>query len=108
MRRVKCRGLLDDVLAVDTEVGIANKSTRKNQVMTWSLVACVLVMLVEHLLPEDGQDHADTSAKNDGDNRVSQMIACHGSDVLLGCDNECHIVRHHECSCTTADVMQLL
>ena len=108
MRRVKCRGLLDDVLAVDAVVRIANKTTRKNQVMTWLLMACVLVMLVEHLLPEDGQQHAYTSAKNDGDNRVSQMVVGHGSDVLLGCDNECHIVRHHECSCTTADVMQLL
>lgn len=76
--------------------------------MTWLLVACVLVMLVEHLLPEYGQQHADTSAKNKGDNRVGQMIVGHGSDVLLGCNNECHIVRHHECSSTTADVMQLL
>ena len=76
--------------------------------MTWLLVACVLVVLVEHLLSENGQDHADTSAKNDGDNRVSQMIVSHGSDVLLGCDDKCHIVRHHECSSTTADVMQLL
>lgn len=76
--------------------------------MTWFVVACVLVMLVEHLLPDDGQNHADTSAKNDGDNGVSQMVVGHDSGVLLGCNDECHIVRHHECSSTTADVMQLL
>lgn len=96
------------VLTVDAVVRIAKESTGKYQVMTWSLVACVLVMLVEHLLSEDGQEHAYTSAKNDGDNRVSQMVVGHGSDVLLWCNDECHVIRHHECGGTTADVMHPL
>jgi len=76
--------------------------------MTWLLVACVLVMLVDHLLSKDREDHTNASAKDDGDNGVSQMIVSHDSDGVLGSDNECHVVRHHECSCTTTDVMHLL
>jgi hypothetical protein len=100
--------LLDDVLAVDAEVGIAKEATGQYQVMPWSFVACVLVVLVECLLPKDREDHTNASAKDDGDNEVSQMVVSHGSDGVLGSDNECHVVRHHECSCTTTDVMHLL
>lgn len=90
---------------MNTEVRISEEATAYYQVVPWSLVACVLVVLVDCLLSEDGQQHAYTSAKHNGKNGVCQVIVRHGSDVVLGCDNECHIVRHYECSSTTADVM---
>ena len=67
----------DDILAVDTEVGIAKKATCQYQVMTWLLVACVLVVLVDHLLSKDREDHSSTSAKNKSDTRVCEVVTCH-------------------------------
>jgi hypothetical protein len=97
-----------NVLTVDAVIRITKESLGVDQVVPWLVMACVLVMLIEHLLSTDGQDHANTSANNDGDNRVSQMIVSHDSDVFLGSDNKCHVIRHHECSSTTTNVMQLL
>jgi len=58
--------LVDNVFSLDAVVGIAKETTGENQVMTWSLMACVLVILVEHLLTDNGQNHANTSAKDNG------------------------------------------
>lgn len=66
---------------MDTEVCIAKESTAEYQVVPWSLVACVLVMLVHHLLTEYGQKHAYTSAKSNGDTGVSKVIVSHESVV---------------------------
>lgn len=97
-----------NVLTVDAVIRITKECLGIDKVVAWLVMACVLVMLIEHLLSTDGQDHANTSANNNGDNRVSQMIVSHDSDVFLGGDDECHIVRHDECSSTTTNVMQLL
>jgi hypothetical protein len=78
----KCRDLLDDVLTVDAVVRISEEATSEDQVMTWSFVACVLVMLVEHLLSKYGQNHAYTCAKNNGDNGVSQMAVGHDQKIV--------------------------
>lgn len=77
------KSLVNNVLVLDAVVSITKKSTRQYQVMTWFLVACVLVMLVKHLLSDDGQNHANTSAKNNGDNRVCEVVTCHLSVELI-------------------------
>ncbi len=97
-----------DVLTVNAVVRVTKESLGVDKVVPWLVVACVLVMLIQHLLSTNGQNHANTSANHNGNNRVSQMIVGHDSDVFLGSDDECHIIRHDECSSTTANVMQLL
>jgi len=59
--------------------------------MPWSFVACVLVVLVECLLPKDRKDHACAYAKGDGDNGVSQMVVSHESE---DCTDEVVLVEH--------------
>lgn len=66
---------------MNTEVCIAKESTAEYQVVPWSLVACVLVMLVDCLLSEDREDHAQACAKSNGDTGVSKVIVSHESVV---------------------------
>jgi hypothetical protein len=72
---------LHDVCVMDTEVCIAKKSTAEYQVVPWSLVACVLVVLVDCFLSKDREDHTQASAKSNGDTRVSEVIVSHESVV---------------------------
>lgn len=66
---------------MDTEVCIAKESTAEYQVVPWPVVACVLVVLVDCLLSEDREDHAQPSAKSNGDTGVSEVIVSHESVV---------------------------
>ena len=76
----KCRNLLDDVLTVDTEVRVSEEATSQYQVMPWSFVACVLVVLVECLLSKDRKYHACSHAKCHGNAGVYKSVVSHNSE----------------------------
>jgi hypothetical protein len=66
--RVKCRLHLLQVGILDAVVLITKEALSVNEIVVWPVIAGLLVMIVEHLLSEYRQKHADTSAHHDGHN----------------------------------------
>ena len=64
--KVKCRSLLLQCCILDAVVLISKETLDVNKIVVWPVVAGLLVVIVQHLLPKYGQKHADTSAHHDG------------------------------------------
>ena len=96
------------VLTVDAVVRVAQESLDVDQVMSWVVMARCLVVLVENFLCSNRKEQPTTSAKNNSNTGVRKVVTTHESVTLLGLDDECHIVRHDECRCPSAILVQLL
>ena len=56
------------VRVLDAVVLITKETLDVNEIVVWPVIAGLLVVIVQHLLSEHRQKHADTSAHNDGHN----------------------------------------
>ena len=100
------------VLCIDAVVRVTKKALGVDQVMSWLIVARGFVVLVENFLCSNRKEEAKTSAENNSNTGVREVItlvvALHESVTLLGLDDECHVVRHDECRRPSTILVQLL
>ncbi len=66
--KVKCKSQLLQVGILDAVILITKETLDVNEIVMWPIIAGLLVVIVQHLLSEYRQKHADTSAHHNGHN----------------------------------------
>ena len=67
------------VRVLDAVVLITKETLDVNEIVVWPVIAGLLVVIVQHLLSEHRQKHADTSAHHDGHNCICEVTVSHRS-----------------------------
>ena len=66
-----------ELAVVDAVVRITNETTGVDQIVMGLVVTCGLVMLVQHLLSDDGQQEACANAHHHGERCIQHVVFSH-------------------------------